>query len=336
MEEKNLLILHFQATLSISDLQDLFEHIMDVVAVSGPTKVAADLRFSPEEITKVLDIKRKARQPLQASLFIDNLNQQRLFTFTERELGEFFASLLKGAENLIGGTESSYVKVIFDKRVYASFPVAAGVPFIYSYSEPTAFIIQNQASFKFGFGGGRVLKNAFKLTYARNLDGKVGFVDTFGEVLAYSGVVNKLQFNIPLKLSFTSKKETYHLDFELPEEDVNLIHLSVTPYTDFRYKSNGWQESRDNPSTQIIKRSAKVLSADENLGALVGVALRLQGYSYSADYKNPSWNLFDGDVVANVQELLFQKDIALTEFNLNYVAKETKNKAVSYTLFIGK
>ncbi|XP_026731130.1 vitellogenin-like [Trichoplusia ni] len=322
------------ATLSVSDMQDLFEYIMDVVAASGPQKVAADLKFSPEEITKVLDIKRKARQPLQASLFIDNLNQQRLFTFTERELGEFLASLLRGAESLIRGSENSYVKVIFDRRVYVTFPVAAGVPFIYSYSEPTAFIIQNQASFKFGFGGGRVLKNDFKFTYARNLDGKVGFVDTIGDVFAYSGVVNKLQFNVPLKASFNAKKETYHLNFELPEEDVNLIHLSVTPYTDFRYKSNSWLASSENPSTQIIERAEKVFSADENLGQLFGVALRLQGYSYSADYKNPSWNLFDGDIVANVQELLYQKDIALTEFNLNYVAKESKNKAVSFTVFL--
>ncbi|CAD0206288.1 unnamed protein product [Chrysodeixis includens] len=322
------------ATLSISDLQDLVEVVMDVVSVSGPNKAAAELKFSPEEITKVLDIKRKARQPLEASLFIDNLNQQRLFTFTERELGEFIISIIKSAENLVTGAESNYVKVIFDRRVYVTFPVAAGVPFIYSYSEPTAFIIQNQASFKFGFGGGRVLKNAFKITYARNLDGKIGFVDTLGDVFAYSGIVNKLQFNIPIKISFSSKKETYRLEFELPEEDVNLVHLSVTPYTDLRYKSNSWLAPLDNPSTQIINRSAKVFSADENLGELVGVALRLQGYSYSADYKDSSSNLFDGDIVANVQELLYQKDIALTELNLKYVAKESKNKAISFSLFL--
>ncbi|CAD0206290.1 unnamed protein product [Chrysodeixis includens] len=320
------------ATLSISDVQELVNYVSDLLFASR--KVDADFKFSAKKIIDALNIKRKARVPLEGSLFLDNLNQQRFFTFNEQELKSFVAYIVKNVEQLsVNGIDSQYIKVLTDKQVYVTFPLAFGVPFVYTYTEPIIFIVQGKGSLKLDSGAASgSVDNQLSVAYARNEDGRVGFVDTLGNVFTSTGIINKLQVYIPIEASSTSKAGNAKLTFKLPEKDANLIHLSVTPYTAQQKFSSFGVVTKD-PSAKIIARPNKVLSVNENLGSLVGIALRLQGYSYSADYKDPSWNIFDGDIVANVRDLLYQKDIALTEFDLKYVAKESKNKEISYSLF---
>lgn len=323
-------VINFQVTFSVSDVQELVNYIADLLVVSR--NVDADFKFSAKKIIDLLNIKRKDRSPLEGALFLDNLNQQRFFTFNEQQLTSFIEYIVKNIEQLtVNGINAQYIKVLTDKQIYVTFPLAFGVPFVYTYSEPILFIVQGQGSFKLDSGAASgSLNNKLTVTYARNENGRVGFVDTLGGVFTSSGIINKLQVYIPIEANSASKSGSLKLSFKLPEKDANLIHLSVTPYI-AQQKLSSYEVVTKDPSTKIIARPDKVLSLNEKFGGL-----HLQGYSYSADYKNPSLNLFDGDIIANVRDLLYQKDIALTEFDLKYVAKESKTKAISFSLFFGK
>lgn len=313
-------------------MQQLLDYIVQLIV--EPREADVEFKFSAKKIIEALNIKREPREPLEGALFVNNLNQQKLITFNEDELKAFIASTVKNMEQLLSGVETRFTKVLNQKQVFVTFPLAGGMPFVYKYSEPTVLSGQGKSTFKIGTGKSGSLSNDLEFTFARNLDGSVGFLDTFGDVFATTGVINKLQIYIPAKLNTKIGTNEVKLNFVLPEQDVNLVHISVTPYTALQKRSSVLPVSED-PATKLIKRSTKVLSTDLNLGQLSGVAFQLQGYSYSSDYKNPS-NLYDADILTNIRNFLYQKDIALTQFDLKYLAKDTKNKDVTYTVYFGK
>lgn len=314
------------------------QHLMDYVTgmyLNKPKKSnEADFKFSAKKIAEILNIKREPRCHLETAFFLDNWNQQTLITLNEDDFNSLIMDSTKHMDNLLVNFDSSYTKMLTQKQVFVTFPLAMGMPFMFEYSEPTAIIIQGQN--KLEMGETKTTAGSFKLTftYARNLDGSVGFLDTIGDVYARAGVVNKLQFNIPAWLNIKSKSKEIQLKFELPEEDVNLIHLSVWPYTAMQ-KTHSMVPISEDPATKLIDRPVKVFSTDFKFGHLAGVVFNLRGYSYSSDYKDPS-NLFDADLLTNIRNMLYQKDVALTNINLKYLAKESPNKAVTYTLFYGK
>lgn len=313
---------------SVSDVQDLFNSMLDLMVADQYPET--DFKFSAEKIAKELNIKRE-NEPLEGAFFIDNLNQQRLFTFGQKDLrnliGEYFGKVSK----LFSGEVNQFTKVIIAKQVVVTFPLAAGFPFVYVYSEPTLFDIESVAS--------RDNASPFtfdvKFTYSRNLDGSVGFLDTFSGVYASSGVINKLQYFVPAKVTVTpTLYVNVDLKFEisLPEKDANLIHMSVFPYTSLQKMHSALAVSED-PSTKVIMGSTPVLDTDLTIGESAGVSLNLKGHSYSTDFKK---NIFASDLLTNVRNLLYQNDIACTHFDLKYVAKDTKNKKISTTMLFGK
>ncbi|CAH1643965.1 unnamed protein product [Spodoptera littoralis] len=309
---------------SVSDVQNLIYSVLDLMVADQ--YIQPDLKYSAEKVAKELNIKRE-HDPIEGAFFIDNLNQQRLFTFGQKDLRSLLSEYFGKVSGLFSGNVNQFTKVIIAKQVVVTFPLAAGLPFVYVYSEPTLFNIDSVAS----RGKGSPFNFDVKFTYSRNLDGSVGFLDTFSGVYARSGVINKLQYFIPAKFIVTPTlyaNVDLKFEIELPEKDANLIHMSVFPYTSLQKLYSALAVSED-PSTKVIKRSTTVLDTDINIGESAGVSLNLKGHSYSNDFKK---NIFASDILTNVRNLLYQNDIACTHFDLKYVAKDTKNKKIASTV----
>nr|ABQ23674.1 very high density lipoprotein [Helicoverpa zea] len=320
-----------QVTLSVSGVQQIIEHIADLIY--EPNKAKVDLKYSAKKIAEKLNLKRQKPDPIEGALFLENLNQQKLITFSEADLIAFITSTVENIEKLFNGVDVQYTKILNNKLTYIVFPLASGMPFYYEYNEPLMYSFNGQAKIKVDRNSkslaGSLQKN-IDFTYARNVDGSVGFLDTLNDVYAFAGVINKIQFYIPANLNTVITPGQVKLSFKLPEQDASFVHLSVWPYTTLK-KVDSIQAISELPSTKIIKRAEKVVSNDIKFGYLAGVSLLFEGYSYSSDFK--STDLYDTDIVSSIGTLFYPKDIALTEFELKYNAKESTNKDVTVTLF---
>ncbi|KAH9643935.1 hypothetical protein HF086_016485 [Spodoptera exigua] len=250
----------FQVSFSVSDVKDLLNYARNFFYVEGFTS-EPELKFSAKKVAKELNIKREPHDPIEGALFIDNLNQQRLFTFDEKVLPGLVSDYIKKVQGLFNRDEKQYTKVIIGKQVIVTFPLATGMPFVYTYSEPILFNIEGGAASKLTMARSVSFDYNIKFTYSRNLDGRVGFIDTMNKVYASSGVINKLQYFIPAKFSIKPQINDITFDIDFPKKDANLFHVSVCPYTSLQKLDSALAVS-DDPSTKVIKRSAPVLASD--------------------------------------------------------------------------
>ncbi|XP_060807429.1 vitellogenin [Amyelois transitella] len=293
-------------------------------------------RYSPEKISDELNIKRKDDKPFEASFYVDILNQQRYFAFNEYDLQQLPRTISQYFANLGAGMNKHYTKVLNQAQVSIMFPVATGMPFIYKYKEPTVVHIEGKLKTqvpkeKNAEHSATFTKDIF-FTYARNLDGSLGYLDTLVNQYVSAGVVNKLQVNIPVKLELQMKSGQFKIDLEplRPEQDQTILHYSVWPYTASQKKDSLVTISLD-PNTKLVTRPYKESIIDTKFGQTVGTVFQFQGYSYSSDYKNVK-NLWSSDKqLSNIAFASTQKDIALTHYNLKYLAKQSQNKRVSLT-----
>uniref|UniRef100_A0A2A4IZG8 Vitellogenin domain-containing protein n=1 Tax=Heliothis virescens TaxID=7102 RepID=A0A2A4IZG8_HELVI len=320
-----------QVTLSISGVQQVIEHIADLIY--EPTKAKVDLKYSAKKIAEKLNLKRQKPDSIEGALFLENLNQQKLITFSEADLVAFISSTVENMNQLFNGVDVQYTKILNNKLTYVIFPLAAGVPFFYEYTEPLMYSFNGQVKIKLDKNSKSLagsLQKDIDFIYARNVDGTVGFLDTLNDVYAAVGVVNKIQFYLPANVNTVLEPGQLKLSFKLPEQDATFVHMSVWPYSTLK-KIDSLQAASENPLTKVFKRAEKVVSNDIKLGSSAGVSLLLEGYSYSSDFK--STDLYDTDIISSIGTLFYPKDIALTEFELKYIANESSNKDVTLSLF---
>ncbi|XP_075987438.1 vitellogenin-like [Anticarsia gemmatalis] len=317
-------------TLSVSGMQLLMDYITQLFATRGKIE-ATDFKFSAKKIADLLNIKREPREYLEGSFFLDNWNQETFYTFTEEELQAFIVGSGQNLEKFVTGFNENYVKVLNQKQVMVVFPLAMGVPFVYDYNEPVLFSFAGKVGIENKQDSYVRLNNELTMTYARNFDGRVGFLDTLGNVYATNGIVNKLQMYVPAKVTALLKLGDVKFTFVFPEQDANIIHYSVWPYSSLQKKESLLPISEE-PTTKYIERSKKVALPDFKIGSWTGMAYQLKGYSYSSDYSD-FLSLFDDDLLKNFYHLVYQKDVALTNFNFKYIAKETKNKALTLSTY---
>lgn len=317
-----------QFTLSVSDMQHLIDVYTNKLG-NYKRQEKGDFKFSAKKIAEILNMKHKHRCDLEGSFFLDNWNQQTLITFNEQELLSFIKAPFQGRGE--SEREAHLVKLLSSEDVSVVLPLAIGMPFVLEYSEPIAVSL----TFKMEHEANSDLSQNYELhlTYARNMEGRVGYLDTFRDAYATAGLISKFQFNIPLKVDL-SMNPRFKLDFKMPEQDMSLMQLSVWPYTTVQ-KSDSLLTIFAEPATKFIERNTKVFTPDFKFGQQTGTVFQLKGYTYSSDYKNPG-NLFDADLLTIVRDILYQKDIAMTEFDFKYLASESQNNAVSFALFYGK
>ncbi|XP_023941468.1 vitellogenin [Bicyclus anynana] len=295
-------------------------------------------KYSANKISDMLKINYDDKESLEASLYLDFLNEQRLFAFGENDMKELAGRWVEYLQKLTNGIDVHYTKVINRNEVSVMFPLASGMPFIYKYKEPAVLHVQGKVKGKVDFLDREDYKTAITLdkdirvTYAENHDGSVGFFDTLGNQYAIAGLVRKFQLYIPLRMSLEMKPGEIKANIKPvePEQDITLLHYSMWPYTANQKKDSLTTFSQD-PTTQVITRPNKVVSIDYKFGQQVSSPFQIQGYSYSQDFRNIGKMLWSNDLMSSVISAFKQRDVAQTHFNLRHLGKQAKNKGVSLT-----
>lgn len=300
-------------------------------------------KFSAKKISEMLNINLDDKESLEASLYMNFMNEQRLFTFGENDLKDLTTRWAEYLEKLTNGIDVHYTKIINRNEVSVMFPLANGMPFIYKYKEPTLIHVQGKVKAKVDFLDREEFKTAITLdkdmhlTYAENHDGSVGFLDPLGNQYAVAGLVRKFQVYIPLKISLEMKPGEIKTNIKPvePEQDTTFAHYSVWPYTSNQKKDSLVPVSLD-PTTKVIARPNKVVSIDYKFGQQIGAPFQVQGYSYSENFRNIFNIVKSKDILSDLIAVFKQGDVAQTHFNLRYLGKQAKSKGVWLTGVYGK
>lgn len=327
----------FQVEFAYSSAQELADYVKQMFY--QPRKSNANHKYSAKKISEMLNIKKDPQDPLQSSLHIDILGQERFFSFEEKDHKQVVKEIMEYMRDLEKGVERHYTKVFNSRQVSVMFPMATGIPFIYKYKEPIVVHIQSKISGKVDYNHKNfkemtsTMDQEIQFTFARNIDGSVGFMDTLSNQLASVGVVKKYQANIPIKVNWEIKYGEYKMKLNplRPDQDTTIAHYSVWPYSAYQKKDSLTPVSQD-PTTKLVERPKKVLSTDYKFGQPMGTIFHVQGYSYSKNFRKAGNVL---QALFNIEELLAPSDIALTHYNVKFLAKQSKNKGVKVTLVHG-
>ncbi|XP_034836691.1 vitellogenin-like [Maniola hyperantus] len=295
-------------------------------------------KYSANKISEMFNINLDDKESLQASLYFDFMQQQRLFAFGENDIKDLAIKWAQFLQKLTNGIDVHYTKVINRNKISVMFPLASGMPFVYRYKEPAVIHVQGKVQGKVEFLDREDHKMAItldkdiRITYAENHDGKAGFLDPLGNQYAVAGLVSKFQVNIPLKLKLEMKQGDIkaYIRAAEPEQDSTLVHYSVWPYTASQKKDSIVPFALD-PTTKVISRPNKVVSIDYKFGQQIGSPFQLQGYSYSEDYRNIFNIVRPNDFMSSLITALKQRDVAQTHFNFRYLGKQAKSKGVLIT-----
>lgn len=301
-------------------------------------KSEAQHKYSAQKVSEMLNIKPEPQDPLEAALLVAIMGQERYFTFSENDLqqlpltiGQFFSSLTKGAE-------SHYTKVLNQAQVSIMFPVGMGMPFIYKYKTPTVVHFQGKVQGQINpqSKDAADINGEMQFTFARNIDGSVGFMDTLSNQFASVGVISKFQLNVPLKMQLQLKAGDLKIQMEplRADQDNTIVHYSVWPYSAYQKKDSLVPVALDS-ATKVTSRKNKVVSIDTKFGQAIGNQFQLQGYSHSSDYKSLG-NLLSQDLFTTINNAFYQRDVALTHFNFKYLGKQSPNNRITLTAAIGK
>ncbi|CAH4036684.1 unnamed protein product [Pieris brassicae] len=319
------------ASIALSNWQDLMNYFNEFNQKdSQQSKSKTEHKYSADKIYDMFNGK-KERQAAALSMFVDLMNQQRFFALGEEDLKQLPQQL---ANVLNGDSKKHYTKVVNKNKLSIMFPVASGMPFIYKYKEPT--VIHTRRSGMVNLAGNENsntnLNMEYVITYAENHDGSVGFLDTISNQYASVGVVGKMQLYAPLRIQAEKKSGEIKITFApiQPEQDINIFHYSVWPYSANQKKDTLVTISQD-PTTKLTNRNSKTMAVDYKFGQMFGTQYQFNGYSYSNDYNNVINMLLSRSPLSHMVAPFNQKDIGQTHFNLKYLGKQSKSKAMTIT-----
>lgn len=312
------------------------------MAFATLSKSGAEHKYPAEKVAEMLNIKRNPNEPLEASVYFDFMNQQRLYTFSEDDLKELPEILKNYMSQENQGVEKHYTKVLNQAQVSIMFPVASGMPFIFKYKEPTVIHMQGNAKGDIKFYPKEVsfqahIEKEVQITYARNIDGSVGFIDTLSNQYSSVGLINKLHLNFPVKIELQAQPNQVQVKLSPlhPEQDSTLVHYSVWPYSASQKKDSLVPIAQD-PTTKVIQGGPrKIVNTDAKYGQKIGMLFQLQGYSYSNDYHTYR-SMFPGDMLSNAAYLFRQRDVAQTHFNLKHLGKASQSKGITFKAVYGR
>ncbi|VVD06007.1 unnamed protein product [Leptidea sinapis] len=296
------------------------------------SKTGAEHKYSADKIAEIFNIQYQ-KEPAEASLYVNFMNQQRFFAFSEEDLKQMPEKLFDVMMDLNSGMQKHYTKVINKDQVYIMFPVASGMPFIYRFKKPAVIHMLSKSKGQFNPSNGKLygsMNRDISFVYAENHDGSVGFLDTISSEYASVGVVGKLQLYIPLNINVDIKSGEVKVQLSPinSEQDSNILHYSIWPYSANQKKDTLVTISQD-PTTKLINRNEKASSVDYRFGQQMGTQFQVNGYSYSNDFRNVI-NLFQSrDLLSHVLTPFNLRDVSQTHFNLRYLGKQSNSKGVT-------
>nr|AAB03336.1 vitellogenin [Lymantria dispar] len=315
-----------------SNVQDIFDYIKQLIL--QPRKSTTEHQFSADKIAKLLNIKQDPLQPIESSIYYKIFDKEFFWPLDQPNIKQLVNDVFGFVKELENGVQSHYTKVFYSKQVSVIFPIATGEPFVFEYKEPVVVHLQTKLSGKINYPPtskdiSSNIQTEIQFTFARNMEGSVGFIDTNTNQLANIGVVKKYQINLPVKINVIGQSGKFQVKLEPlhTDQDLILLHHSVWPYSAYQQTNTTTTPSHD-LKTKLIKRLKKVAEMNKELGQQFNLLFKYHGFSSSNTYRNA------GDFVQDAldfSDFMSLNDLAETHYEFTYSGKQSKTKAVTFT-----
>lgn len=203
-------------------------------------------RFNFDQIDNLLDIQADQREQLEGQILMKVLNAKRMFTINNETIDQLPKAIRRAAKQLQNGYQFNCTKFYNQEQITLGFPLASGMPFLYTYKTPTLAKaggeIRLMTTPDLAQGNDDEVRAPNKVTfsaeinvlYATQVDARTGFVSVTDNQRFVAGVQKKVQVRLPLRMKIQVDAENNQVNSEmesLDDQEVTLFHASSLPYT---------------------------------------------------------------------------------------------------------
>lgn len=298
-----------------------------------------------DTITNLLNIQKDSKGPLEANFFYKFFNQERFFTFDQHNLRQF-SGILKGKfDELRKGYSYSHTKVLTSEDAVIMFPLAMGVPSYFRYTSPTVVNVNGNIKAQLDRSVGFVPRSAnvtgdFNFLYGRNDEGAIGFINTVGGKKQHvtAGVIVKRQINIPVRggVSIDFMKGSLGVEMSpLKNENFDIFHYSVTPYTSISDQSETMKPILQRKRTYLVKRHTPRTQTNRQYGVETGMVFNTE--TVSDEYEIPfiQQSKKSGDFMMNIFNMGIRNQFSYYKYNFGYDAKKSSTNRMIFNMHFG-
>nr|AWJ95280.1 vitellogenin [Thitarodes pui] len=326
----------WQKSIKLGGAVSSWSHFFDIIQSNKMSRILGQpksLKWSAENIAKALNIQGWEGEPFNANFLMQAFQQQRFFAFNEEFIKSIEQNLVNKYNELTNGVNYKYTKMYNSEQFEIMFPLSMGMPFVFRYRVPTVVSVHGSvksngkwmASQKFGLSGN------FEAVIARNYDGEYGFFNTIDNKIFTNGISTKCQIYFPAKYKFEINTKTGKFEMELaplkPDTDANIMHYSYWPYAAYQKLGSQTPVSQE-PETYVYRNENSMNKYEKVYGkSYTGMAFHIGAYSESTDFHNTlNGKPFDRKISSYLCHIFAQKQIAVTDINLKYSARDSSSK----------
>lgn len=228
----------------ISSVDQLVNHVRDAFKSdknrnkNKHEEARKDNRFNFEQIENLLDIQADQREELEGQILMKFLNTKRMFTFNNQTIESLPKVIRRVAKQLQEAQTFNYTKFYNQEQITLGFPLACGMPFLYTYKTPTLARAGGEIRLSSSNQESHPTKARFyadiDALYATSVNARTGFISVTDNQRFVAGVHKKIQFRLPLRMKFDvdmEKNQVYSEMQMLEDHEITLFHASSTPYT---------------------------------------------------------------------------------------------------------
>lgn len=287
-----------------------------------------------------MNIQGDSHEPLQASLLMKVLNQERFYAIGE----QYIRNLPKQLQSKISkGISYNYTKLVNNEDVEIMFPMIMGVPFYFKYKNPVAVQLNGEIQGKVQSDKYSLLPKSANLTgelqalYASSLDGRVGFYCTLSNKYVTAGIQRKFQVNIPI--TFEADVDFVNADIELAigcsnKQRSQIFYQSVTPYTTIRDRNSN-EVPLESKQTQIIRKSQPEVSYENYYGQRsTGVAFKVKVVQDNKPQRN--YDMSKEEFISNLIQPFYDEIPQYAERSVYYEPHNSANNKMRLYLSYGE
>lgn len=298
-----------------------------------------------DAITNLLNIEKDSKAPFAANIFYKIFNQERIFTFDRQNVGRYSNILKEKLEQLRKGFSYSYTKVLTNEDAIVMFPLAMGVPYYYRYTAPAVINVYGQMRGQIDRPVGFIPRSMnvtgdLNFLYARNDEGAIGFINTVGGKKQHvtAGVIIKKQISIPIRggVSIDFMKGSFGVEASpLNNENVNIFHYSVSPFTTISDKNDIMKPVLQRKQTHLVKKNMPRTQTTHQYGYETGMIFNTE--TLSDQYETPFMqeNRKKSDLMMTIFNMGVRNKLSYYLHNINYDAKQSTNNRMFFNVHFG-
>ncbi|XP_028134505.2 vitellogenin [Diabrotica virgifera virgifera] len=205
--------------------------------------------LSSQSIARLLDMKAQAREQLEGSVFLMDINfPYKMFSFSNLTVQQLPAAIERLEKALNTEREINYVKMINGDDVIIAIPTEMGLPFVFNYDAPMFFRVAGKiraAAQPQMSQNGRIqtpdsikIKSELSVTIGRKVQGHISFLTSFDGQQYFSGIDKMLQVHVPVHGTFELNLKENEMKLNIEPKEIHrnapLVHYSTWPFTSRR------------------------------------------------------------------------------------------------------